>query len=140
MASHYQGLVTDLRPPKLRHSVMEFGRVALEMGSTVLLGPLFKALPRGDGHTIMTIPGFMGADGSTSQLRKFLNNRGYRAIPWGLGRNASQVRSRQLDDFLAHRAATEDVIAESGRVVRGSAGAPFSAVDPAGNYPWHTLR
>tara|TARA_R110002124_G_scaffold75328_1_gene202200 strand:- start:107 stop:937 length:831 start_codon:yes stop_codon:yes gene_type:complete len=111
MASHYQGLVTDLRPPKLRHSVMEFGRVALEMGSTVLLGPLFKALPRGDGHTIMTIPGFMGADGSTSQLRKFLNNRGYRAIPWGLGRNASQVRSRQLDDFLAHRAATEDVIA-----------------------------
>ncbi|MCB1704973.1 MAG: hypothetical protein KDI17_08920 [Halioglobus sp.] len=111
MASQYEGFVTDLRPPKLRHSVMELGRVVLEMGSSALLGPLFKALPRGDGHTIMTIPGFMGADGSTAQLRKFLNNRGYRAIPWGLGRNASQVRSRHLDDFLAHRAATEDAIA-----------------------------
>ncbi|MCB1690129.1 MAG: alpha/beta hydrolase [Halioglobus sp.] len=112
MTSQHQRIMPDLRPPPLRHSVMEFGRVMLEMGSTVLLGPLLKTLPKGDGHTIMTIPGFMGADGSTSQLRKFLNNRGYNAIPWGLGRNASEVRSRHLDDFLAHRAATEDAIAE----------------------------
>jgi dienelactone hydrolase len=111
MTSQYQRNATDMRPPKLRHSMMEFGRVVLEMGSTVLLAPLLKTLPKGDGHTIMTIPGFMGADGSTSQLRKFLNNRGYHAIPWGLGRNASEVRSRHLDDFLAHRRATEDAIA-----------------------------
>lgn len=90
---------------------MELGRVVLEMSSAALLGPLLKTLPRGDGHTIMTIPGFMGADGSTAQLRKFLNDRGYRAIPWGLGRNASEVRSGDLDDFLAHRTATEDAIA-----------------------------
>ncbi len=112
MPSHYQPTMSDLRPPPLRHSVMEFSRVMLEMGSSVLLGPLLKTLPKGDGHTIMTIPGFMGADGSTSQLRKFLNHRGYNAIPWGLGRNAVNVRSRHLDDFLAHRIATEDVIAE----------------------------
>ncbi|MDE0950652.1 MAG: hypothetical protein OSA45_05240, partial [Halioglobus sp.] len=37
--------------------------------------------------------------------------RGYNAIPWGLGRNASNVRSQNIDDFLAHRAATEDAIA-----------------------------
>ena len=90
---------------------MELGRVVLEMGSAALLGPVLKALPKGDGHTVMTIPGFMGADGSTSRLRKFLNNRGYHAIPWGLGRNASNVRSRNLDDFLAHRTQTEDAIA-----------------------------
>jgi hypothetical protein len=101
----------DMRPPKLRHSVMELGRVILEISSTAMLAPLFKSLPVGDGHTIMTIPGFMGADGSTSQLRKFLKGRGYHAVPWGLGRNASDVRSQNIDDFLEHRSQTEDLIA-----------------------------
>ena len=73
--------VPDMRPPKLRHSVMELGRVILEIGSSAALEPLFSALPKGDGHTIMTIPGFMGANGSTTQLRRFLNKRGYKAIP-----------------------------------------------------------
>jgi hypothetical protein len=90
---------------------MEFGRVILEMGSSALLAPVLRTLPQGDGHTIMTIPGFMGADGSTSRLRKFLNGRGYRAIPWGLGRNASEVRPASLDDFLEHRHRTEELIA-----------------------------
>ncbi len=104
----------DLRPPKLRHSVMELGRVVLEIGSTAMLAPVLRNLPAGDGHTIMTIPGFMGADGSTSQLRRFLRRRGYNAIPWGLGRNAAEVRSDNIDDFLAHREKMEVVIA--GRV------------------------
>jgi pimeloyl-ACP methyl ester carboxylesterase len=91
---------------------MELGRVFLEIGSSALLGPLFKTLPEGDGHSIMTIPGFMGADGSTSQLRKFLNKRGYKAIPWGLGRNASVAQGEEgLDKFLAERAQTEKLIA-----------------------------
>lgn len=106
-----QPFIPDLRPPKLRHSVMELGRVVMEIGSTAMLGPVLNSLPRGDGHTIMTIPGFMGADGSTSQLRKFLKKRGYNAVPWGLGRNASEVRSENIDDFLEHRAQTEDIIA-----------------------------
>ena len=100
-----------LQPPKLRYSIMELGRVILEIGSCALLGPILKNLPEGDGHSVMTIPGFMGADGSTSQLRKFLNNRGYNAIPWGLGRNTSEGRPGSLDDFLAHRAQFEDMIA-----------------------------
>ena len=75
--------VADLRPPKLRHSISELGRVALEAGTSALCKGIFKTLPDGDGHTVMTIPGFMGADGSTAMLRSFLNDRGYRAIPWG---------------------------------------------------------
>ena len=102
----------NLRPPRLRHSVLELGRFFLEMGSSALLGPLLKSLPQGDGHTIMTVPGFMGADGSTASLRKFLNGRGYNAIPWGLGRNAAEARASGLDDFLAHRAQTEELIAQ----------------------------
>ncbi len=102
----------NLRPPLLRHSVMEMGRVVFEMGSTAMFAPILRSLPAGDGHTIMTIPGFMGADGSTSALRKFLTNLGYNAVPWGLGRNASEVRSQNLDDFLDHRRLTENAVAE----------------------------
>ena len=111
MEATYQSFTPDLRPPRLRHSVMELGRVVLEMGSSALLGPVLRTLPEGDGHTIMTLPGFMGADGSTSRLRKFLNERGYNAVPWGLGRNAAEVRSQNIDDFLDHRSQTEELIA-----------------------------
>ncbi|MCB1844812.1 MAG: alpha/beta hydrolase, partial [Halioglobus sp.] len=112
MAYAHEAFSADLTPPKLHHSILEFSRVFVEIGWGAMLGPVLNSLPRGDGHTIMTIPGFMGADGSTSRLRKFLNRRGYNAIPWGLGRNASEVRSRNIDDFLAHRAQVEDRIAE----------------------------
>lgn len=101
----------DLRPPKLRHSISEFGRVFLEMGGSALLGPVLRNLPAGDGHTIITIPGFMGADGSTSQLRKALNRLGYNAKPWGMGRNAYGKQPESLDDFLAFRGRVEDEIA-----------------------------
>lgn len=112
MGAIYPAFNADLQPPKLRHSILELSRVLVEISSTAMLSPLLKTLPKGDGHSIMTIPGFMGADGSTAQLRKFLNNRGYKAIPWGLGRNSSEVRPSSLDDFLAHRERIEDQIAE----------------------------
>ena len=139
----------DLRPPKLIHTVMELGRVFIEMGSSAMLAPLFKALPKGDGHSVMTIPGFMGADGSTSQLRKFLNKRGYKAVPWGLGRNASEHQGEGMDKFLAHRTETEKRIAqqieqefeESGRKVTliGWSLGGLYAVAMAHQYP-HMIR
>jgi pimeloyl-ACP methyl ester carboxylesterase len=112
MEAIQRSFTPDMTPPSLYYSVMELGRVFLEMGSTAAMGPLLKRLPRGDGHTVMTLPGFMGADGSTAQLRRFLNKQGYNAVPWGLGRNAAEVRSQDIDDFLAHRSKMEEVIAE----------------------------
>ncbi len=106
--SHY---VADIRPPRLRHSISELGRVAMEAGTSVLCKGVFKTLPRGDGHTIMTIPGFMGADGSTAMLRKFLRDRGYNAVPWGLGRNASEAKADSMEKFMRHRAQLEERIA-----------------------------
>jgi len=102
----------DLRPPRLRHSVAEFGRVIAEIGSTAMLQPILNRLPDGDGHTIITIPGFMGADGSTSQLRRFLVKRGYNAIPWSKGRNAADKQPSSLDAFLDYRESIEDEVAE----------------------------
>lgn len=111
MPTPARAFVQDVRPPKLRHSVTELGRVVLEASASLLCGPLLKTVPKGDGHTIMTIPGFMGADGSTSLLRRFLNQSGYNAIPWGLGRNASEASADTLEEFMEHRAALENTIA-----------------------------
>lgn len=128
MAVSLDTFTPDLRPPKLRHSVMEFGRVFLEMGSSAVLAPLLRTLPKGDGHTVMTVPGFMGADGSTSRLRKFLNGRGYRAIPWGLGRNAAEARAAGLDEFLVHRGQVEETIARRVEAECEASGAKVSLI------------
>ena len=112
MAATSPSFTPDLRPPRLRDSMLELSKFIAEFSTGTLLGPLLKTLPRGDGHTIMTLPGFLGADGSTSRLRKMLNDLGYKAVPWGLGRNASEVRSQNIDDFLEHRSKMEDRIAE----------------------------
>jgi pimeloyl-ACP methyl ester carboxylesterase len=91
----------------MRHSLLEASRFFLELGSSLLLNPVMRALPRGDGHTVMALPGFFGADGSTAFLRRFLKQKGYRAIPWGLGRNNSEDGLDSLEAALRFRAETE---------------------------------
>ena len=59
-----------------------------------------KQVPRGDGHAVMTIPGFGGADGCMSMMRRYLNSWGYQAEPWGLGRNLLTDKIQTLDEVL----------------------------------------
>lgn len=49
--------------------------------------PILQLAPRGDGHTVLVLPGFMAGERSTTPLRAYLSSRGYRAEPWKLGRN-----------------------------------------------------
>jgi pimeloyl-ACP methyl ester carboxylesterase len=100
-------------PPRLRHSVAELGRVFWEVGSGLLCEPLLRALPRGDGHTVMTLPGFFGADGSTASLRRFLARRGYRAVPWGQGRNVPEQGIANMEQALDFRRGVEQTLADS---------------------------
>lgn len=99
-------------PPKLSHSLAELGRIFWEAGSSMALRPLNRFLPRGDGHAVMTLPGFMGADGSMASIRKFLNNQGYTGVPWGLGRNVPDDGVRDMDTMLDFRRQIEDTLAE----------------------------
>lgn len=41
----------------------------------------------GDGRQVMVLPGFMASDQTTSRLRRSLQNAGFEAHGWGLGRN-----------------------------------------------------
>ncbi len=75
-------------PPSLLLALSEAHRAALEL---VLLGAsrrtLKKIAPRGDGHAVMVLPGFMGGDGYNSTFRRFLGGLDYAVHGWGMGRN-----------------------------------------------------
>ena len=50
--------------------------------------------PRGDGHPVLVLPGFMSNSRSTQPLRKFLANLGYRTHGWKLGFNTGYSARR----------------------------------------------
>jgi len=77
------------------------GRAVAEYGALLLSWPLLHRLPRGDGHTVMVIPGFGASDLSTRPLRRALTRLGYDAQGWGQGRNAGARRS--IKGALAQR-------------------------------------
>lgn len=54
------------------------------------------AAPRGDGHGVLVLPGFMASDTSTGLLRRYLRRLGYDVRGWELGRNIGPTE-RVLD-------------------------------------------
>lgn len=75
-----------IRPPRPGLLMLE-GRALLEFAAFVAAYPVLKRAPRGDGHPVLVLPGFMASDFSTRALRRFLRDRGYSAHGWKLGRN-----------------------------------------------------
>jgi pimeloyl-ACP methyl ester carboxylesterase len=63
------------------------GRAWLELAAIVPALPALASAPRGDGHPVLVLPGYLADDGSTRALRWFLRDRGYWAHAWRLGRN-----------------------------------------------------
>lgn len=66
---------------------LEAPRAMLEAGSLGPALPWLAGAPRGDGHAVLVLPGFMASDVSTRVLRGFLRERGYTPHGWQLGRN-----------------------------------------------------
>jgi pimeloyl-ACP methyl ester carboxylesterase len=62
-------------------------RMPWEFGASLAALPFLYSLPRGDGHSVLVFPGLAASDLSTAALRRFLNDRGYDARAWELGRN-----------------------------------------------------
>ncbi len=65
----------------------EPSRATAEFGSFLLSALLLRRAPRGDGHTVLVLPGFLADDRSTRVLRGYLSTLGYKASAWGQGRN-----------------------------------------------------
>lgn len=78
---------TELPRPPHRFWTMSEGRAMFELGAFFAARPLMANLPQGDGHAVMTLPGFMATNSSTIPMRRLLRSLGYDAHGWDSGRN-----------------------------------------------------
>ena len=62
-------------------------RAVGDMATFWASAPALSFAPRGDGHSVLVIPGFNTNDESTSVIRSFLSFLGYRCEAWELGHN-----------------------------------------------------
>jgi pimeloyl-ACP methyl ester carboxylesterase len=90
-------------PPSKLLSLFEAPRALAEASMLLPTHRLLKKLPGGDGHSVMTLPGFLAGDTSTRVLRRYLKLWGYRPHPWRLGRNFGLNRRNNLEDQLEQR-------------------------------------
>ena len=82
--------------PRAALLALEPPRAAGEFGLLAAHAPLLALSPRGDGHTVLVMPGLGASDLSTRPLRRFLRGLGYDVHGWGLGRNEGPT-TRTLD-------------------------------------------
>ena len=89
------------RPPSLLWTLTE-GRAIFELGAFGLLRKQMRNLPKGDGHPVLVLPGFMASDRSTRPMRRLLDDLGYKTYGWGLGRNVrfNEQREREMSDLV----------------------------------------
>lgn len=74
------------RPPNPILTLTE-GRALFELGAFYMTRPMLAHLPKGDGHAVQVLPGFMASNTSTVPLRRLLGQLGYDAHGWDSGRN-----------------------------------------------------
>lgn len=74
------------RPPSRVWTFIE-GRAVFELGAFYMTRPLLSHLPKGDGHAVQVLPGFMASNSSTVPMRRLLKGLGYDAHGWDSGRN-----------------------------------------------------
>ena len=77
-------------------------RSVFELNSSLLLSPLLMRAPRGDGHPVLALPGFLASDLSMAPMRRYLKELGYDTHAWNMGRNLGGVASKRgaLRDLL----------------------------------------
>jgi pimeloyl-ACP methyl ester carboxylesterase len=83
-----------LRPPSLLLMLAE-ARGLFELNSSLLLSPLLMRAPKGDGHPVLTLPGFLASDLSMAPMRRYLKVLGYDSHAWNMGRNLGGVASKR---------------------------------------------
>ena len=83
----------EVRPPRVWASRREL-RMPFELVNSVARTRVLRGWPRGDGHSVVVVPGFLAGAESTAFLRNHLGRLGYQVSDWGLGRNSGVTRAR----------------------------------------------
>ena len=79
--------------PRALNSMLE-PRALFEMALLPASLPLLLKAPRGDGHPVLLLPGFMADDKTLIALKLFLRSKGYDVHTWGVETSATLSRSR----------------------------------------------
>jgi len=88
-------------------------RALLEFNASILLSPLLMRAPRGDGHPVLALPGFLAGDLSMAPMRRYLKQLGYDTYAWKMGRNLGGVSGKRA----ALRNLLTDIHTATGRKV-----------------------
>lgn len=92
-----------IKAPSKLDTALDAFRAIKDVASLVKKREFLKNAPKGDGHTVMVLPGFMTSDPATTFLRKQLRKFGYNAQPWKLGVNLGPTNNRDIDTLLHER-------------------------------------
>lgn len=92
---------------KIFNSMTEMQRATYEFSMLKMCWPhMREALPAGDGHPVLVLPGFLTSDQYTSELRSCISDKGYKAYGWDGGVNmgfdqktADHLRARLKEIF-----------------------------------------
>ena len=104
-----------IKPPPRLLALSEPFRALLDLATLPWAAPLLSHAPRGDGHAVLVLPGFLADDHSTWVLRRFLRYLGYDAQGWQLGRNIGERAVGANGELLMKR--LEDLYLSSGKRV-----------------------
>jgi pimeloyl-ACP methyl ester carboxylesterase len=79
--------IDEVSRPSLFWALTELPRAMAEFGSMPWASPILMQAPKGDGHPVMLLPGFMASEFSMKPLERYLAKLGYEVFHWELGRN-----------------------------------------------------
>ncbi len=113
-----------LRPPSRLLALAEI-RAVFEFAAFYMARPLLGGLPRGDGHPVLVLPGFLASDASTRPLRSLLSDLGYDAYGWELGRNV-RVDSPRVEAMVRRLLAIHHQTGRKVSIVGWSLGGVFA--------------
>ncbi|WP_298018271.1 alpha/beta hydrolase [uncultured Parasphingopyxis sp.] len=103
MATAAQPAPREVSRPSRLLTFSELHRAMFELGTLPLASPLLYSAPRGDGHPVLVLPGFMTSDRSTRILRRYLRRLGYDVHRWELGRNLGPRAVGENGELLHER-------------------------------------
>jgi len=87
----------NIKAPSKIDTAMDALRAVKDVFSVVSERDILEKMPKGDGHTVLVLPGFMTGDTATAYLRRKLRQFGYNSQPWNLGINLGPGSGKNLD-------------------------------------------
>lgn len=82
---------------RLMAAMLSESRAIFELNAFYSMRLFMRTFPKGDGHPVLFLPGFMASDFSTRPMRRLFRDLGYRVSGWELGRNVTVNAEREAE-------------------------------------------